>query len=44
MQRIDGVAIVWLGSAYAILVPCRDLQGRQVIDAVERSLAQRVGG
>lgn len=44
VQRIDGVAIVWLGSAYAILVPCRDLQGRQVIDAVERSLAQRVGG
>ena len=40
VQRADDIAILWLDSASAILVPCRDDCGRAFIDAVERYAAR----
>ncbi|MFT3887570.1 MAG: hypothetical protein QM713_05330 [Arachnia sp.] len=39
IQRVDDVAVFWLGSSFAILVPCRDDDGRLFVSAAERRLA-----
>ena len=36
IQYADGVAMFWLSSAFAILVPCRDDRGRAFVAALER--------
>ncbi|HQD22023.1 MAG TPA: hypothetical protein PKY27_07185, partial [Arachnia sp.] len=40
IQRADGIAIVWIGEAYTVLVPCRDDGGRAFVAAAERRVAR----
>ena len=40
IQQADGVAMLWLSPAFAILVPCRDDRGRAFVAALERHLGR----
>lgn len=40
IQRADGIAIVWIGEAFTILVPCRDDRGRAFVAAAEGHVAR----
>ena len=40
IQRADGIAIVWIGEAFTVLVPCRDDRGRAFVAVAEGHVAR----